>query len=354
MPANSITERIPLLGDPVKLQELLDKHLGGTRAVAKELGCSPHVIANRADKFGLRRHYGRTDPSFAQRQRRAEELFGPSLAGQLDGIARWPGFRKQREHIWRKYRGVSKVIDLTDLHVPYQDIDRVKEALARDGDADVAVIGGDMFHFEALSPFKVKIPIPIEREWTEGVRLVEHLTEMLPVVMILANHENRLAKAIGTLPLPALELLADKTPTLVQLLRGAIRGGKQENARFDGIAHWWVAIGDAVIAHADHFSQIHGRSVTNVADYFRVQKGKIWPRHPIRVVVQGHTHHQADIRYQGVKCIETGCLCRDQDWVHAGKMGAEKKETWQVGYAVLELKDGRADWNKCRYVALDQ
>jgi len=271
------------------------------------------------------------------------------------GYAPWD---EQRRKLHKKFLGVRKAIVLTDLHAPYQDIDLVKEALRRDGDADLGIWGGDFLTVSAFSSFARYEGTPFETELKVGERLIADACQVVPRwVALMGNHERRLLRhLVERVSADGLNLVRKHFPNILDILVRAANEKTKRALPIDVMYDWWIMIGDVAICHADEFSQVPGRSATNVWDWLRNhQKGRygVWPSKPISAVVQAHTHHLAHMVYQEVHAWETGCLCYDEGYKRMGKLGAGRKEKWQRGYVVLEFDGkGTCDLNASRFVHL--
>jgi hypothetical protein len=323
-------------------------------AVERATGYAHTSVLRYWNRFGIDYNESRATGPTKEMVERIEACFGSIKPYPDAETALYPALDRQRLKLWRKWSNkVRKVLVISDTHHPYLNAEHLREALKRDGDACLCVIAGDFFHAEAFSPFRDKATFPFEMEWEQGLEVLTDLSQFFPIIVTRANHERRLEKALRMLPREAAKYVLDRAPNLVQALIGDLRERVGKGVAVDGIYDTWLKIGDAVIAHADDFSQVPMRTATNVSDYMRINWQDIGVGNPPRVVVQAHTHHQGKCIYQGVMCFEAGCLCHDQDYRRLGKLGPGKKERWQRGYVVLEFENGVSDVNASRFVALD-
>lgn len=326
-----------------ELRDLLGKHKTWT-GVARATGWDRGECSRRGHALGVQRVGGCLSAERMDGLARLREMRVPHISE----FASWPALEARRDEIAKRWKGAGKVLILNDLHIPYQRLDLVAQALEDHSDADLCVIAGDLLHAEALSTFAQFNPFPFEREWKLADQMVYEMQRVLPVVYLRANHERRLEKQVAKLPADTYAWVREHLPNLVQALMSALRE-RDKNARMEGIYDWFIRLGDAAICHADEYSSIPGRSVCNVKDYLRVN----YPRIPWGSVWQAHTHHVAMLPYQETMCFETGCLCYDADYRRSGKLGPGKKERWQRAYGVLYLKGGKTDWDRSRFVWLE-
>ena len=278
-------------------------------------------------------------------------LFRKLRTGPPDS-ADWPIRHKERKALWRRYAGVRKVLVLSDLHSPYAIRGLLDRAVCREADADLAIIGGDGVQADEFASFTRYNPDDFDEEWEDILSVLVDLSSVMDVLFIMGNHERRVLRALMD-KMQAPKWFKRRFPSMLDLLVFAAR---EQSGRdnIHGLFDWFCVIGDAAICHADDFSRIPARTATDVADYLRVNADEMWPDNAINAVVQGHTHHQTTTQYQGVLCIESGCLCWDQDYRRRGKLGPGKKERWQRGYAVLQFDEkGRCLPNGSRHINLD-
>lgn len=120
-----------------------------------------------------------------------------------------------------KYRSKSKIVQLTDLHIPFQDnksLNAVYDLLDNINPHQI-VLTGDIFDFYELSKFD-KNPdrkLTIQDEINEGFKVLKTLSSLCPEIhFVKGNHEDRLRRFLWQNPsLASLNVL--ELPNLLRL-----------------------------------------------------------------------------------------------------------------------------------------
>lgn len=216
---------------------------------------------------------------------------------------------------------MRREVNLSDLHVPYQDTDAVALALqvVRRVRPDAVNVLGDLCDFYKLSRFdKDPDAFDLQHELEEA-RTFFRLLRMVHqgVVRFLpGNHELRLEKYLNRNPeLHGLDVLA--LPSLLRL----------EEYDVDYFEHEIEIVPGKLVAK-------HGDVVRKYAGYSA--KAEL-ERDGYNVsTITGHTHRLAGVysTYRGlmVAGIENGCLCDlNPEYV--------RNPNWQHGLSVVEMQD---------------
>jgi predicted phosphodiesterase len=344
-----------------KLRKAIEKE--GAEGVYKRCGESVQGIAlafNLSNREQIKRtlhqagftHSSGRAPRDVLRARRFLDELGLEPDPDLFDYLAADTFRANLHTKLRKLFPLScKTVVLSDLHIPFVKADLVNRALEQDGcDAQIIVLAGDIVDMYALSSFHKDRAIASDKEITVGEKLLRDLGELpAQIVVIRANHERRMEKMLSKVVMATDPSLWNKLREHLNLI--AVWQERLAAPNIHLLNHWWVRIGDAAVCHADEFSSVHGKTATNVADWMVAQN--MTKRFGVRAVVQAHSHHQSNLRYRGLYCLETGCLCNDMDYLHSGKLGPGKKEGWHRGYVVLDQYGGVTDPNRTRYVVLE-
>lgn len=233
-------------------------------------------------------------------------------------FADWLGVRRQRTVRTPKDKtsGCITYGVVSDLHVPWHDLDSVYEASEwlQSQKATRLIVGGDYLDLFALSRFLQFQSRPILEEFIEGRKILDYWARMFASIWICeGNHESREKKYLAARLPPdllewfyhggVLERLCGDMPN-VHLVKRTIAGST---------LHWIAQIGkDAIIGHPEKFSTIPMRPSDNFRLWLQNWHDVIRICRP-RLVMSGHTH-QAGIVAGHEVVVETGCLCLTQGY----------------------------------------
>ncbi len=234
-----------------------------------------------------------------------------------------------------------KILQLGDLHIPFQIDEQVQVAVNRNRAADLAVVV-EVSDCYSISRFNKNLSVPFEVEVDNIVRYFEYLSETFPLVFIVTgNHEKRINKAFVKGVPPSLLFLVKKN--MLKLLARP----------FNNIIVFdlpLLQVNDAVFTHAEYFSKTDLKSGVN-ASSFIYEWQKSLGLSDYRLVVQSHTHMLgATYRHGGeLKVIESGCLCRVPDYAVVNFYSKPQVN----GYVVIIQNNGVTDFNLTREYAFE-
>lgn len=209
----------------------------------------------------------------------------------------------------------TKIISLSDLHIPFHHVELIEDVIERHSDADICVVNGDLFDGYGISFFTKHKYIPIVEEYILACEVVEVLADLFPrLVLTTGNHEARWERQVlSKQPIEALEY------TKMSLLERIVHGD-----RYDRETKKWSNIGDmnnvtvarshddtpffagrigqTIFCHPEKFSAVPGKALDVVYKFF---KG-----HQIDFdcMVMAHTHKVALLHYPDCMLIEQGCI----------------------------------------------
>lgn len=257
----------------------------------------------------------------------------------------------------RKARGREKILVIPDLHVPFHHRAALAEMIARDGDADRAVVMGDVSDAFSLSRFVKYEHVPYESEIEALVQVLEMLSQQFPKIdLISGNHDGtRLEKALrGTLN-------PDFMHAILTLTGGMLSPVDAVAKRFPNVSlsghqldrhyiRWFTQIGDALFMHAESFSRVPGSALRRIEEWVSDMERTLRLQ-PWRVLVQAHTHQLSILPWSADKLLlECGCLCQTHGYQLSARIAGRPQ---RLGYVVLEQEQGRTDINSVRLVWLD-
>jgi len=282
--------------------------------------------------------YMRTDACYfdLQDNRDSVELFDNIVA------------HRARVTLWHRYNdklraGESlKFLHLSDLHIPFHNVDVLNEAvgMALSLGVPYCIVNGDLLDVYAASKFAKNKSVEIRHELDIAFHVLTVLCEHFDEVLLVeGNHERRMKRYIESnidlnlqwlFQVDLLDKLADQF----------------DNAVYIGDS--WLKIGSVIFAHPDNYSKVPGRTVLNLADSLRA-RGET-----ISAAVIGHTHKIVNGTIaNGMALYEAGCACHEMDYVAVGRSPVSP---WTCGYGIIALDShGDIDLNATRiYVSQSQ
>ena len=221
-----------------------------------------------------------------------------------------------------------KILGIGDIHEPYHDTKAIEWACDKGGDCDTVVLMGDTANLDSVSRFTKTSNVPIDYEYNVLVDLFDFFSKNFRRVVVLrANHENRLPNLIRSLlPPPVVEVMQRMGHIdLISFLALQYKNVYAVNE--------WCRLGDIYFSHKEVFSTIAMRSVSIVDDYFQLHYEDVRPA----VVAHAHTHHFGFIPHKERMLIETGTMCHYMDYALSGRPGPSAKEVWHQGCFTAEL-----------------
>jgi hypothetical protein len=212
------------------------------------------------------------------------------------------------------------------MHAPFQHDGAIWGMIQRTAHrAERLVIAGDladMFNMSSYAKFKRQYTALEEIIRVQG--LLQLFAESYPEVVVLrGNHDDRFIKNLQRMGMqPDLFevfnfLHGEYSLHPVYVLARAFKNVrivdplKLDNAEFA----YLYQQGDAIVSHAESFSQIPNKAVGSVIQSlksFHEPQGLV---KPFKIVIQAHTH-QAGLTFcdYGIVGIENGCLCTVPDY----------------------------------------
>lgn len=230
-----------------------------------------------------------------------------------------------------------KILNLSDLHVPFTDWNNVYKVVKAHRDADILQINGDLLDLFAVSKYAKDKMVAVRQEMDEAREFLEEMSSIFKDIVITdGNHERRLGNMIKNL-VPVEAQFLFPSDILKVLVNGSVLD-KKPISNVHVVGSFWVKLWDVVFAHPDNFSGTQLKTVIDVSQKFLLN-------HNIqhRMCIIGHTHQAGWIVDNGIKKMETGCLCFDMDYHHGSKM---TKHDWTKAHAVVQINNGEVDFNE--------
>lgn len=236
--------------------------------------------------------------------------------------------------------GLSKVLHISDLHIPFQNNGAVETALNLGATCDTLVVS-ELMEFSSLSPFTDPGRSPIEEEIEATLSFLEMISPRFENVFVVSgNHDARVKRTLAkSLPGELHRLVQDWD--MLQLLARPF-------PNIHVVGNWWFQLGHAIFCHASKSSTISMRAAVDVNNYF-LENTRLLGVGPYNVLVQAHTHSLGVVYRGNAKIFESGAMCKVMPWY----LSAPRKTIWTTGFIILELMDGVPILNLCREYVLD-
>lgn len=272
----------------------------------------------------------------------------------------WKDAPEVPEKVERSPDGEELWIVASDFHAPYHNDDAVQWMIKKTfRKAKGIIIGGDiadMFYFSKYMKFKQHFG-PLE-ELMRVQALLRTLSEAYEnVILMRGNHDDRFIKYLKRMGLPVevVEVFdylhgQHSLHPIYVLARGLpnVQVVEPVNKDFAEFGYLYQH-GDAVISHAEKYSQQCNKAVSDVIHSLMSYHLTENVLQPFRVVVQCHTH-QAGLTFcdYGVVGIENGCLSMTPDYTGSSKNLPRRRPV--LGYTELYQVNGVSDLQKTRFM----
>lgn len=236
-----------------------------------------------------------------------------------DRYCAWMGMFKKFEHPCPVNKGGSCIVHgaISDLHIPFQNDDAVREGLAwlLDNGVTHLHIVGDFFDCYSVSRFNQYKSVPIREEFIAGRKILQWCSEHFVQVEVLeGNHEARERKYLSArLPPDLFEWYLTKS--IMQHTAEDLPNVTICHNQVQGTDMMWLSqVGrDCVIGHPETSSKIPMRPVDNFKKWLDDWHSCIGMDRP-RFIIIGHTHAAGMASVGQRMVVETGCLCLIQGY----------------------------------------
>jgi len=232
----------------------------------------------------------------------------------------------------------NKPLILSDIHLPYHDIDAISVALEKgykDG-VDSLYLNGDILDFYQASRFTKDggaMSVKEERDmfWEFIGWLKSNFS--VPIYFKAGNHEERLEKYVN-----------EKSPELAQLpelnLRNFLKLDEHNITYIEGRQK--AIMGKLIVVHGHEFGESIFSPVNPARGLFLRAKSSTLAGHNH----QTSEHHENNLRNDSMACFSTGCLCQ-----LTPKYRPFAYTKWNHGFAIVEIDgDGSFEVNNYRII----
>lgn len=264
------------------------------------------------------------------RRQMATHKTEPAEHAKALGIGNPFGLPESDEDEWEPFvlpKSATRILLLSDIHVPYHNIEAITKAIeyAKENDVNAIIFNGDTVDCYALSRYEKD---PRKRRFAEELELTRQLLKAfrdafdgVPMYFKLGNHEERYEAYLRT---KAPELLGTSEFTLDTLLRFGEYGVTLiQDKRI-------MKAGKLNILHGHEFGRSVFSPVNPARGYYMRAKAS---------VICGHNHQTSEhsennLEGKVVTTWSTGCLCE----MHPQYMPINK---WNHGFAFVRVfEDG--------------
>jgi len=244
------------------------------------------------------------------------------------GVANPFGLPESDESEWEPFvlpKAATRILLLSDIHVPYHNIDAITKAIeyGKQEKVNAIVFNGDTVDCYALSRYERD---PRKRSFAEELEATRQLLKVfrkqfdgVPFYFKLGNHEERYEAYLRT---KAPELIGTADFTMDQLLRfGELGCELIQDKRI-------IKAGKLSIMHGHEFGRSVFSPVNPARGYYMRAKAS---------VICGHNHQtsehsESNLDGKVVTTWSTGCLCE----LHPGYMPVNK---WNHGFSIIRVDD---------------
>lgn len=222
----------------------------------------------------------------------------------------------------------TRALVLSDIHIPYHNIDGIKKAIkmGKKAKVDVIVLNGDFLDFARVSSYgKNPSMLRFKQELKMGRAFLAMIRENFPDATIYATGGNHQTERIG-------RYLENNAPELMDLdelrLENLLGYDEFGIVDYDGKL---LQFGDAIIMHGDEVRGIGGQMPAR----------KALTKFPnVNCYIGGHLH-------RGESYFErtyTGQVRHSHVSGHLGEMSpgymGDCANNWRVGFVIAEIEDG--------------
>lgn len=274
------------------------------------------------------------------------KLFDNDMYNLKDKYINAEETKKELKKIWDIFNTPipKNILNLSDLHAPYMDFKNIEKAITDNSDCNICVLNGDIFDGESMSVFEKMEEIDASKEFEQVFELLNVLSIRFEyVIWVGGNHDyQRFCRYIMKNIKPGLRKFAFDRLNPMKYI-------SENYKNVITINHNMVEIGDVVFKHPNGYSGVEMKTVVNELDIITANKIDL-PNANFRMIAIGHTHDMGEYIKNGIKLLETGCLCYTPDY----RFNNPVKRKWTIGYARIELdKDNKVIFNKSHTVCLD-
>lgn len=240
---------------------------------------------------------------------------------------------------------MQKILCISDLHVPYTDLDAFQRIMEEHADENtICVFNGDIFDNHAKSSFVKRERIPLFDEYTMAQGLIYAAASIFKEVHLTkGNHEERSDRRIReSIPVEARFLY--ERDLIIRIANGEEYTAEGElvalnprpkiivNKASPSQAKWFTRIGNTLFGHPSSYSKYPCQVPLLMYEYLQKHGQR-----NVDCAVVGHTHRLCVTYYPHLVLMETGNLAKKMPYAEANPH--LKYGTAQKGYAIIMQDD---------------
>jgi predicted phosphodiesterase len=243
-----------------------------------------------------------------------------------------------------------KILSLSDIHFPFQNVEAINQAIIDHEDADVLVLNGDILDAYSASSYGKDKNVLLYEEYMQALDFLIRCSKIFPTIyLVRGNHDQRAERYVASKMDTATHILGNKD-LLDMLARGIILDGDgkyigQYKFAPDQIVYnknhlpWYAKVGKTVFMHPHSYKGTIMGTSSGCLEHLR----NFVPWDSFDSVVIGHTHKVGKVVESNKLLMEQGSLCSIMDYQ---KVGVTVRRPSSLGYAVIyQDVHGNTDFN---------
>ncbi len=243
----------------------------------------------------------------------------------------------------------KSVLVINDLHIPFQRND-IFTIIKKYKKLDAIIFGGDIIDCKSISSFPNLDDISIEYEIEKAIEFFKEIRKIVgrstKLIVIKGNHESRWERYISKMHDKKLYKFIN--PNILEMLRdGMTLYENNEMKVIEGdkdiivINNWYINFNGVIICHPINFYAQPTKNATMAIQYFL-------DKEIFDALICAHNHHQSMCYYYGKWAIESGCMCKEMDYIN-GKTSSTNQD---YGYVQLIFDDDKISINDSKIYKL--
>lgn len=270
------------------------------------------------------------------------------------------GYKEYDEHIKSNICGATRILSISDFHIPFQlPIELLEEYKNR---VDILQLNGDIVDMQALSRFPKTYRVSPMEEIIQGraymIKLIQYINPK-KVIVNNGNHDDRFQSYLArNLDSDLLELMPRSSLELI-FEDGFTHFNKREGLKikyeplkdvFPDIeitytGNWYCQIGDALFCHPQAYSSGILKTAEKAMLFFRNEG------YNFKKLIMAHTHRSGQYTIGNTTIYEQGAFCDVKKNNYSdGRLVNSQKEGFIY---LLQDKDGNTIDSKTRLVVLN-
>lgn len=249
---------------------------------------------------------------------------------------------KQTEsNIYTSKKKEQKYLLLSDLHIPFH-IEEAVSILKKYGRKGYhLILGGDNIDCHGISVFPKSQFIPLLEEIGIFKSILELCSKLYSEVYIISgNHSRRLSTYLR-------KRISPEVMSFIQddMLENIINSLHLKNIKYipGDMYNWYIQIDNVLIAHPHGgYKKTQMATCVETFNYFDNRHNKS------NIFIIGHTHKAGQIVYKNRMLVESGCMCKPQEYALSGDICFNSPEV--NSYVTFTSIDNTVDFNSVKLI----